>query len=132
MYCIVGTSLLLLALFTHNVFLRLAAIGALMGGGSVYFLFRYIYAPWQTKRQYRVNTSAQEQVVISQTEEGLHFKTRSGEAVIRWHEIVQWRESKDVLLIYQAADMYHIIPKRIADLSQEIIKTLNQKVGNAG
>ncbi|MCK5515967.1 MAG: YcxB family protein [Desulfobulbaceae bacterium] len=129
-YGVVVLSLILFAIFADNIFIRTAAIGALMGGISIHSLFRYIYAPWRTRKQYRVNTSAQEQVKINQTEHGLHFKTRSGEAVLEWQQIIQWRESKKLLLIYQAANEYHIIPKRVGNITQDIIQVLNREVGN--
>ena len=103
-YAVVGVSLTLFAIFTDNIFIRTAAMGALMGGISIHSLFHYLYAPWRTKKQYRLDTSMREQVKIQQTEQGLHFKTRSGEAALHWQQIIQWRENKDLLLIYQAAD----------------------------
>ena len=130
-YGIAAVSLTLFAIFTDNYIIRTAAMGALTGGISIHFFFRYLYAPWRTKKQYRLDTSAQEQVKINQSEQGLHLKTRSGEAVLDWQQIIQWRENKDLLLIYQAADQYHIIPKRIGNLTQDIIQALNQKIGKA-
>ena len=130
-YCLLITALLLIALCFTNYILRFAAIGAIIGGIIGNILSRYVFAPVQTRKQYRVYQAAQESVIISAKPEGINFRNSSGESIIEWNKINKWRENNEFLLIYQAPQVYNIIPKRIGVVSQNIRELLQQNIGNA-
>jgi hypothetical protein len=94
-------------------------------------LVAYVYAPWQTRKQYKSYKAIQDPICLSLQPNGLHFKSNTGESNLDWSRVVKWRESSDFILIYQAPCVYHIIPKRIGDLAINIRGLLKQSVGVA-
>lgn len=120
-----------IAFLADSPVLRTGAIGGIVGGIIGDLCVRRIYAPIQTKKQYREYKAAQEPISISRQDSGLIFKSAVGNANIEWNRIVKWRENKELVLIYQAPQVYHVVPKRIGNLAHEITKALNENNGTA-
>ncbi len=128
----VGVILLIItALVSDLVIVQLSAIGGIVGGFIGQAVVRHVYAPWRTRKQYRSYKAAQEAVVVSLDENSLHFKSELGESTIEWSRINKWREDHDFLLIYQAPEIYHILPRRIGGEIDKIREALVEHVGNA-
>jgi len=130
-YGVVGVSLAIIAFLADSLVLRLGAIGAIFGGIIGDQFVRKIYAPRQTRKQFRIYKAIQEPVHVSKQSDGLVFENSMGNSKINWDRIVKWREDQDLLLIYQAPQVYHIIPKRIGELASDISKALTEKTGAA-
>lgn len=130
-YAVAGIALATIALGVASPVLRIGAMGALIGGFFGHLFVRRIYAPSQTRKQYKEYKAAQEPVCVTRQDDGIKFETASGGAIIDWARIVKWRENEELVLIYQAPQVYHIVPKRIGELADEISKALAEKVGAA-
>ena len=130
-YGLVGAAFAVIALVTESPVLRIGALGAIVGGFIGDLCVRKIFAPMQTKKQYREYKAIQEPVRITTEHSGIKFEAAIGDAMIEWNRIVKWRESDNFLLIYQAPQVYHIVPKRIGVLADELSKSLVKNVGPA-
>ena len=130
-YAVAGIALATIALGAGSPALRIGAIGALVGGIFGHLFVRRIYAPSQTRKQYKACKAAQEPVCVTRQDDGINFETASGGATIEWARIVKWRENDELLLIYQAPQVYHIVPKRIGELADEISMALDEELGAA-
>lgn len=128
-YVITVILLVVVAVFGHTFVVKLAAAGGIVGGVLGHLIVRHIYAPWRTRRQYRSYQAAQELVSVTARTESLFFKSKIGEATIEWSRIVKWRENEDFLLIYQASEVYHIIPKRVGEIVDRLRDSLSKYVG---
>lgn len=100
-YGLVCIAFVAIALFTGSPVLQIGAIGAIVGCFIGDLCVRKVYAPLQTKKQYREYKAAQESVNIAKQNDGIKFKAAIGDAMIGWDRIVKWRENEELLLIYQ-------------------------------
>lgn len=130
-YGVVCVVLAAIAFVAESPALRIGAIGAIVGGFIGDLCVRSVYAPIQSKKQYREYKAAQEPMCITKQYDGIKFESTIGSAKIDWDRIVKWRENEELLLIYQAPQVYHIVPKRIGELADEISKSLAEEVGAA-
>ncbi|PID77302.1 MAG: hypothetical protein CSB24_02085 [Deltaproteobacteria bacterium] len=129
-HVIFDLALLLSTFFLDGYMPKLIAIGAVVGGLAGHLAVRFLYCPWQTKRQYKIHKSIQEPFIISKLLQGIYFKNNSGESTLKWDDIIKWRENKELLLVYQTDFLYYIIPKRIGDLAESIKNSLQHNIGN--
>ena len=113
--------------FNTRLIITSTFIGALIG----HAIARHIYAPWKTRKQFKVYKAVQEPVTLEHTAEGMHFKSEVGESFIEWNRVIKWRENNEFLLFYQAPVLYHIIPKRIGDTCDLIRESLIEHIGMA-
>jgi hypothetical protein len=130
-YIISSVILITLFILTDTMIYKITVIGALFGGFIGQFIVRHVYAPWQTKKQFKVYKAIQEPVTVLYSESGLEFKEKTGRGTIEWNRIYKWRENNNLLLLYQAPGVYHIIPKRAGEIVIKIQEALSQHVGKA-
>jgi hypothetical protein len=130
-YALAFVALVIVALLTDSPTLRIGAIGAIVGGILGDIVVRKIYAPYQTRKQYKSYKAAQEPTTVRSSEDGLYFTASIGDAKINWDRILKWREDSNFVLIYQAPQIYHIIPKRVGAFAIEVSKLLSRNVGSA-
>ena len=130
-YALVVILLIIAAFVSDSFIVRLSAIGGIVGGFLGQAVVRHVYAPWKTRKQYRSYKAAQEPVVVNLDAKSLHFKSKLGESTIEWGRINKWREDPNFLLIYQAPEIYHILPRRIGIEIDKIREALLENVGNA-
>jgi len=130
-YVFVAFSLVVVALVSDSFVIQLSAIGGIIGGFIGHAVVRHLYAPWRTKKQYRSYKAAQEPVIVNLETNSLNFKSKLGNATIEWDRVNKWRENPYFLLIYQAPEVYHILPKRIGIEIDKIREALVEHVGNA-
>ena len=130
-YGISCAALAAIAFIAESPVLKIAAISGIVGGVIGDLCVRRVYAPIQTKKQYREYKATQEPISMSKQDGGLVFESAVGNANIEWYRIVKWRENKELILIYQARQIYHIVPKRIGKLANEISKELNENNGTS-
>ena len=128
-YAVVAIALIIVSITATSFIVKIGAIGGVVGGFIGHMVVRHLYAPWRTRKQYRAYQAAQEPVEVKVLSESLLFKSNIGEAVIEWSRINKWRENEDLLLIYQAPEVYHILPKRVGGSISKIREALVQNVG---
>ena len=127
-YFVSALALILASITYDKIIIGICGIiGGYIGQATV----RHLYSPWATKRQYRSYKAAHKPILISKTPEGINFKSEVGDAILIWEHIHSWRENTNYLLIYQAPKIYHIIPKRIGSIANDIRESLINKVGSA-
>ncbi|MGR5150085.1 YcxB family protein [Photobacterium alginatilyticum] len=130
-YAIASIFLIVVALMSDSFIVRLSVAGGMVGGFIGQAVVRHFYAPWVTRKQYRSYQAAQEPVTLQMQADSLHFKSKLGESTIEWKRINKWRENSEFLLIYQAPNVYHILPKRISSEIVKIREALVEYVGKA-
>ena len=123
-YTAVAISLILLSIAADSVAVKIGAIGGIVGGFIGHMVVRHIYAPWKTRRQYRTYQAAREPITVQVRPESLFFKSKIGEAIIEWPRINNWCEDEQFLLIYQAPEVYHILPKRAGEAINNVREAL--------
>ena len=128
-YAIAIVVLTVAALVGGDTIVRGVALGGLIGGGGGFVISRYLYAPWKTRRMYRNYAAAREPVTIQIKDEGVKFISEMGESTIGWRHILRWREDSEFVLIYQAPHLYHVVPKRVGDITYQISEALTNHVG---
>lgn len=115
---------LLLAITSDDFTTQCIVAATIVGGVMGYVITRFIYAPWKTKKQYRHYQAAREPVLLAVSSDGLHFKSELGESSLEWSRLYQWRENNHFVLIYQAPDIYHILPRRVGPTIELVEKFL--------
>lgn len=117
------------------IFVLIAVQSLIMLGIAAYLAIWFLAViPWLAKRNYRQYKALSEPVSIEVRVDGLYFKRENGEALVPWSEIVKWRHGKNLLLLYPASNIFHIIPKHFFTTSEEygvFIQTLKEQIGNA-
>ncbi len=131
------SGVVVIALLIASIFgcgaIQAGAIGGLIGGAVVALLGRYLVNPILARRHYRKYKAIQEPITISLKEEGVHFSSPDGEVLLKWEQVLKWRQNDEYLLIYPMPRMFHIIPKSIAGSGFElspIISSLQDRIGN--
>ena len=112
---------------SHKFMAVFGVIGAIVG----HLFVRHLYAPFITKKQYQNYQAAKEPMSISISNTAILLKSQFGQANIEWSRIIKWRKNESLILIYQAPGVYHIIPKRIGAIANELSGLLAKNVGNA-
>ncbi len=95
--------------------IQAAAIGGLIGGLSVGLGCRFLVNPFLTRRHYRKYKAIQEPISLSLEDRGIKFSSSDSVALLKWDQILKWRQNERYLLIYPMPRMYHIIVKTVAD-----------------
>ena len=114
----------------NSVQLKFAIVGGLIGSVIGFSVFRYVLAPWNARKQYRKYKAIKEPVIVSLLSSGILFKSNSGQGKLEWPYIHKWRQDENFVLIYQAPNLYHILPKRIGNVVNSISQSLSLQVGN--
>ena len=126
---IVIIALATLAYVAGDGAVRGGAIGGLIGGIGAYTLIRLLINPWRTKRMYQSYAAIQESCTVILLDQGIRFRTELGESLIEWRHILKWRENDQFVLIYQAPHLYHLIPKRLGVIAEQLVEKLAPNVG---
>ncbi len=101
---------------------------------AVVAVSRLILVNTMARRSYRRYKAMQQPVRAEFTEEGLAMRSGDGQGLLRWQNMLQWRQDDELILIYLAPRLFHIVPKSIAsqgfDLAR-LLRALEEKVGTA-
>jgi hypothetical protein len=77
-------------------------------------LFLYLlFLSWQFKRSYRSYKAIQVPVTIEMSEEAFRACSEHGETKLPWNMFRKYKENKRLLLLYQTAGLFHVLPKRL-------------------
>jgi hypothetical protein len=63
------------------------------------------------------------------SEQGINFKSESGESKLQWSDIHKWKYGKGIYLLYITSNMFHMIPSRILSNESEFSKLLGEQIG---
>jgi hypothetical protein len=114
----------------NSMQLKITLMGGMIGSVIGFSLFAYVLGPWKARKQYRQYKAIQKPVTVSLLNSGVFFKSNSGQGELEWSHIHKWRQNDDFVLIYQAPNVYHILPKRIGNIVNSISQALCKQVGN--
>ena len=139
---VAATGLLLLGAF---YVLAIANVAKIVGGSSRWHdwitvlsaaylpIWYFMLVPASAKKMYAQLKALQAPMEMIVKQDGLAVTGPNGDGLIPWNHVHKWRESKYVFLVYITDALYHVIPKRCIDRSQEeLLRTaLLEHVGPA-
>ncbi|MHB1033139.1 MAG: YcxB family protein [Pirellulales bacterium] len=64
-------------------------------------------------RSYRNYKAIQTPITVELTEEGFHGTSAHGETRLGWDMFQRYKESTRLFLLYQTANLFHVLPKRL-------------------
>lgn len=123
---IIAVSLLLLGFFTEY---KAIGFGGAIGGFVGYFAMLFLLIPFNAKRQYKQHRALRNEISMLLSEQGINFKSESGESKLQWSDIHRWKYSKGIYLLYITSNMFHIVPSRVLSNKCELSNLLNEHVG---
>ena len=109
----------------------LAILNLISGGSSLkslgissavilYLLFLFLYfLPRRWKRLYAQSKLLQAEVSYSFREDALIVESEKGNCTIQWSDYHKWKVDDNQILLYQADNIFNIVPKRIFTDSSE-------------
>lgn len=125
--------LALIAIFGSSIF-KSGAIGALIGGGIVLVVGRYVISPILARRHYKKYKAIQDEFVVALGDDGVCIESSNAKGIVPWDNILKWRENEEFLLLFLMPRLYHIVPKSIAQQGFDIsllVNSLNKNVGKS-
>ena len=130
-YTIVISAFALIAFFqlTEGSVISMAG---LIGGLVVLAFLRLVLNPLMAKRDYRKYKSIQDPITVKLEDGGVRFVNADNVGIIKWENILKWRQNNRYVLIYLMPRLYYIVPKTVEDSGfdlSSLIEILQQKVG---
>ncbi|HZR38052.1 MAG TPA: YcxB family protein [Nevskia sp.] len=99
----------------------------------VYIALIYlVLLPWQYARLYRSHQLLRQDFRYELGEDGLHARSAVAQSDIPWHLFAKWKANSEVALVYQAHNLFHVLPARwfaSPQRYQELLKLLGSKLG---
>ena len=122
----VCVALVLVGIFTEYKLISFgSAIGSLVG----YFLILFILIPFRAKRQYRQHRALRNETTMLLSEQGINFKSESGENKLQWCDIHKWGYGNGIYLLYITSNMFYIVPARALSNTSELNTLLEKNIG---
>ena len=80
--------------------------------GMGWFAFMLLAPRFYSRRQFKNNPTAQSQITLDASEQGLEFHNPHADSKVAWSAYVGWGEVKSVFIIMPQPRIYITIPKR--------------------
>lgn len=123
---VIGIILVLIAVLTDH---KIIAIATLVGGVLGYFIVLLGFIPFNAKKQYKQNRAMRNEITMEMSDQGINFKSESGESKLKWNDIHQWKSSGGIYLLYITSNMFQMIPSRALESEEGLEAFLNKNVG---
>ena len=123
---IVGIVLVLLGIVTDY---KAIGFGGAVGGLIGYFAVLYLLIPLNAKRQYKQHRALKNEISMVLSDQGVNFKSESGESKLQWSDIHKWKNGKGIYLLYITSNMFHMVPSRALSNENELSTLLSENVG---
>ena len=123
---IVGVALVLVGIFSE---FKAVGFGGAVGGLIGYFAVLFLLIPFNAKKQYRQHRALRNEITMLLLEQGISFKSESGESKLQWSDIHKWRYGKGIYLLYITSNMFHMVPSRVLSNESEFSKLLGEHIG---
>ena len=123
---VIGLLLVLVGAFTEY---KTIGFGGAVGGVIGYFSVLFLLMPFNAKKQYRQNRALRTEITMHLLEQGINFKSESGESNLRWSDIHKWKYGKGIYLLYITSNMFHMVPSRALSNESEFSKLLGENLG---
>lgn len=72
----------------------------------------FLYVPYRLRRHFRQFKALQREQLLATTDTGLTTATEDGSATVPWSDLLRWKESNALFMLYVADSTYCLIPKR--------------------
>ena len=105
-------------------------LAAALGGVAFPLAAIRVRTPALAKRLHRQRTKSQSSIIMSWSDDGLTARTPTANSVTPWAHYFQWREDRQVILLYFTEVLFQFIPKRV--LSSEQLASLRALAVKAG
>ena len=92
----------------------------------------FVHTPSRARRHYRQYKALQEPITADLTDAGIRFCNSDGEGILPWSKVFQWRQNKQLILIYGMPILFYIVPKSIEPEGFDVpllIQRLTEHVG---
>ena len=83
-------------------------------------LLKFFIVPSRLRKLYAQSKLLQMEVVYSFNKEAFLSKSENGNTILNWPNFHKWKSDKNLILLYQADNVFNIIPKRIFGSESEI------------
>ena len=96
------------------------------------FLLYAVFLPMRFTRIYKSHKLLQKTFISELTEQGLRTSSDVGESNIPWEMFAKWKANKHILLVYQADNLFHLLPVRLFPSQEgyaELQQLLAEKIG---
>ena len=105
-------ALLLLIGITALISMREQLFAGLLCMMGVYFVYSSFALRRYFKKRYRTDQRYKDNFTADISEDGIHFSTPSVDSQMKWSGIVRYLESDKIFMLFHAALIFSIIPKR--------------------
>ena len=79
----------------------------------LYFALAYgVWLPLKWQRSFRQYKALQRSQKYLVTDDTLRIESESGSGIVRWDELVNWKEGNGVFLLYPSDVLFYVIPTR--------------------
>jgi hypothetical protein len=123
--------------FILEVDLMLAAAIAftllILGFAAICAYVRFVL-PWRFGRVFDKTPLLGAPFSVEYSEEGLRFRSEYGESKLPWAHWAKWQESRSLILVSAAHNLFHVLPKRCFSNAESIAQfrsTLVERIGSA-
>ncbi len=107
--------------------LVLFGVAISVGGGTLPLLALFaflslqffVYIPWRARRAFGQHAALSELVHITIRDDGLHFERKHGGGLLPWTHVRKWKSSGELILLYPADHIFHMIPRHFFASDQE-------------
>lgn len=79
----------------------------------------YVYLPYRWKKLYHQQQLLHDRFRCDFTQDAMITEGVFGNSSIPWEMFHKWKEGKKLFLIYQADNLFHVIPKRVLENEEE-------------
>lgn len=93
----------------HRAWFALWVLGALAG---YVLILLFVIIPWRVRRLFRQQKLLHETYEMEITAEGFTNSSRRGRASFTWGDFHKFRAAKEITLLYQSDNMFHMFPRR--------------------
>ena len=85
-----------------------------------FFLYRYIFLPNQAKKVFSQQKELGAPFEIEFSENEISISNEFGYSTKPWKNFIDWKEDRELLIVYHSYNLYNILPKRIFTSTQQI------------
>ncbi|MDH0897154.1 MULTISPECIES: YcxB family protein [unclassified Pseudomonas] len=121
-----GLAIIAAGAVAGHVYLALAAVAC---GALGYFAVLYLTIPFNARKQFRENRAIRNEIAVDATQDGVSFKSDSGESRLQWSDIHRWKGGNGIYLLYVTSHMFHIVPARAIPAEPQWVELLSTHVG---
>lgn len=70
------------------------------------------------RKAYAEQKTLQQPITVTWSEEGFRSKGQQGDWNVPWNDYLKWTEDSKVILLYQSARVFNMLPKRVLTPAQ--------------